>query len=187
VVVDEAALRDGQAAAAAEEARRRARSNASRSAPTMRGRQSDFELPIGTKKRTGLWVGATVVVLLGVVGGALFLLEPRPESEVEPASSELSTATPKATVNPPAVPSPEATQTKAAAPTPKGPSRAAEMPAEPPTPVAPPPAKASRAQPANRSNPSQKRASETPRSTPAAEPKKAEPQKKNVIVRDAPF
>jgi hypothetical protein len=187
VVVDEAALRDGQAAAAAEEARRRARSNTSRSAPTMRARPSEFDLPIGTKKRTGFWIGAIVVMLLGAVGAALFLLQPRPGSEVEPASNELSTATPPAAADPqiPAVPAPEATQTKSAA-TPTGPPAAAETRTEPPAPVAPQ-AKVSRAQPANRNNPSQKRAAEAPRSTPAAESKKAEPAKKNVIVRDAPF
>jgi hypothetical protein len=189
-VVDEAALRDGQAAAAAEEARRRARSNTSRSAPTMRARPSEFDLPIGTKKRTGLWIGATIVGLLGVAGGALFLLESGPESELEPVNSELSTATPPKAIDPqiPVVPSPDLKQADSAAAAPSRPPSTATKPqTKPPAPVAPPQAKVSRAQPANRSNPSQKRTSEAPRSTPAAESKKAEPQKKNVIVRDAPF
>ena len=188
VVVDEAALRESQAAAVAEEARRHARSNAIRSAKTMRARPGEIELPTETKKRTGLWIGAAVVVLVGVVGGALFLQQSRLESEVEAANRELSTAAPPATVDPqiPVVPSPEATQTKPEAAGAAGPGSASAA-VKPPAPVAPPQAKASRAQPANRNNPSQKRASETPRSSPAAESKKAEPQKKSVIVRDTPF
>jgi hypothetical protein len=155
----------------------------------MRARPGEFDLPTGTKKRTGLWIAVAVVGLLGVVGGALLLLQPGTESEVEPADSELSAATPATAVDPqiPVVPAPDATQAKsAAAAPPRPPSAAAETRAESSTPVAAPPAKVSKVQPANRSN-SQKRASETPRSSPAQESKKAEPQKKNVIVRDAPF
>jgi hypothetical protein len=189
VVVDEAALRDGEAAAAAEEARRRARSNETRSAKTMRARTSEFDLPLGTKKRTGLWIGVTLVGLLGVAGGALLLLGSGPESEVRPANSELSNATPPKAVEAqvPVVPPPDVAQPESATARERPPAAAAKKQAERPAPVAPPQAKASRSQPANRSNASQKRASESPRSSPAAESKKAEPQKKNVIVRDAPF
>ena len=191
VVVDQAALRDGEAAAAAEEARRRARAQASRSAKTMRARPGELGLPTDTKKRTGLWIGATLVVMLGIAGGAIFLLKAPAEPEAPPVSREATTVAPPSAPEPsiPVVPSPEALPVETAAA-----AVSAEPPAEAPpvkepveaAPVAKAPAKPNKPQPANRNNSAPKRASESRPST-SAEPKKTETQKKNVIVRDTSF
>lgn len=195
VVVDAAALRDGEAAAAAEEARRRARAEANRSAQTMRARAGDLDLPPLRQSRTGLWVGAALLCLAGAVGGGFLLLRTEEGNEAAaPARAETSASVEATTESPtPVVPSPEALPLEPAAPT-----EAATPAAPSPAPLVRPtadergaPSRSNKAQPATRQNTASKRPPEgsTPARSPAgAEPqKRSEPAKKSVIVRDAPF
>lgn len=195
VVVDEAALRDGEAAAAAEDARRRARAEAARHAKTMRARPGElgFERETPKKSRKLLWVlGAAAVGALGI-GGFLALKNsgdaPIGAESAEPPNADTTPAEPI-----PTVASPESLPVESPAP-PQPPEPAAPEPvAAPEPPPAREPARAearpSKPQPAPRQNAAPaRRASDAAPSKPAqSEPKKtAEPQKKNVIVRDAPF
>jgi hypothetical protein len=198
VVVDEAALRDGEAAAAAEDARRRARAEAARHAKTMRARPGElgFEHETPKKSRKLLWVlGAAAVGALGI--GGFLALKSSSDAPIgaESAESGKSDTTPAEPI--PTVASPESLPVESPAP-PQPPEPAAvaapEPVAAPESPPARGPARAevrpSKPQPASRQNAAPaKRASDAAPSRPAqSEPKKtAEPQKKNVIVRDAPF
>jgi hypothetical protein len=195
VVVDEAALRDGEAAAAAEDARRRARAEAARHAKTMRARPGElgFERETPKKSRKLLWVlGAAAVGALGV--GGLLALRSSGDAPIGAESAE----SPKADTTPagpiPTVASPESLPVEPPAPPEPAVAAAPEPVAAPEPPPAREPARAearpSKPQPVPRQNAaSAKRASDAAPSKPAqSEPKKtAEPQKKNVIVRDAPF
>ncbi len=191
VVVDEAALRDGEAAAAAEEARRRARVEAARHAKTMRARPGElgFEHEVPKKSRKLLWVlGFAAAGALGVVGflglrssdGSATI----GEEPVEPPKAEAESAPIPTVASPEALPveSPDQPE-QVASPEPAAP---VVVPAREPVRAEPRPAKP---QPASRQTAAPKRASDPSPSRPAqSEPKKtAEPQKKNVIVRDAPF
>jgi hypothetical protein len=186
IVVDEAALRDGEAAAAAEEARRQARAQASRSARTMRARPGELDVPFAPKRRTGLWVGSGLLLLAAIGGAALYGLQP--DAPARTVTPEVATAAPPAAEAPiPVVPSPEALPVESAAPAEPPEATPEVSPADPGRPAARVQAKAN-AKPANRTNSPAKRSSDSPRPATAAESaKKAESSKKNVIVRDTPF
>jgi hypothetical protein len=192
VVVDEAALRDGEAAAAAEEARRRARLEAARHAKTMRARPGElsFEHEEPKKSRKLLWVlGFAAAGALGVAG----FLGLRSSDGSATISEEPAEPAKAAAESPPipTVASPEALPVESPPTEPERP--APPKPAEPVvTPAREPPrveARPTKPQPASRQTAAPRRASDAAPSRPAqSEPKKtAEPQKKNVIVRDAPF
>jgi hypothetical protein len=197
IVVDARAVREGEEAAAAEEARRRIQLESTRSAQTMRARPGELDLDVPVKKRSS---GLLVLSILAVAGGvALYLFWPKVTPPAEPAAE---TAPAKATTPDPQipiVPSPEALPAESAQATAEAPAAA---PTPTPEPVAEPlpagseperePALAATPrpqakQPAQRHNaPPKKTADASPR-TPAEPQKKAEGGKKNVIVRDAPF
>ena len=198
VVVDEAALRDGEAAAAAEDARRRARMEAARHAKTMRARPGElgFEREPPKKSRKLLWLlGAAAIGVLGI-GGFLGLKGSGGSSAAGEESAPVE-AEPKAT--PPAEPIPTVASPEALpveSPSAPGAEPIAVVPAPAAAPLSPPArepvraeGRASKPQPAPRQGAASKRPSDAAPSRPAqSEPKKtAEPQKKNVIVRDAPF
>jgi hypothetical protein len=195
VVVDEAALRDGEAAAAAEDARRRARAEASRHAKTMRARPGELgferETPKKSRKLLGV-LGAAAVRAVGI--GGFLTLKSSDGAAIGAESAESPNSDPKPAEPIPTVASPESLPVESPAP----PEPAVVAAPEPlPAPEPPPAREPTRAevrpakpQPAPRQNAAPaKRTSEAAPSRPAqSEPKKtAEPQKKNVIVRDAPF
>jgi len=190
VVVNPDALRDGEAAAAAEEARRRARAEAARHAKTMRARPGELGFERELKKsRKGWVIAAGLVGALGV--GGFFALrsadDPGPIAEDAALGAKPETATAPPPPQIPVVPSPEALPVESppeptVAPEPVAAEALRASPAREPARAE---ARAAKPQPAARQNATPKRAEAKPAQP---EPKKtAEPQKKNVIVRDAPF